>query len=338
MQRLDPRSGAWDWGGAEHSDAELAGRGCVRLSGAGVVARPDGATLLDGVVEVDVAVTAGRSFHGVAWRIAGDSDYESFFVRPHQAGNPDAVQYTPVWNGLSSWQLYHGEGFWHPARFPIGEWFTIRVEFVADRVRVQVAGAVVVEGTRLRRPAAAGAVGVLVGGDDLLLGELRWSSEQPELPPPRPEPEVEGVVRRWEVSEPFAESDVGAELSIEHRWTLLDAEPSGLADLARVARLGERADTVFARAVVVSDQVRRVPLELGFSDRAIVHLNGAPLYRGDDSYRSRDYRFLGSIGWFDTIYLPLEQGPNELVVAVSETFGGWGVQARFPHAEGLRLP
>ena len=53
-----------------------------------------------------------------------------------------------------------------------------------------------------------------------------------------------------------------------------------------------------------------------------------PVYRGDDTYRSRDYRFLGSIGWYDTLYLPLEQGDNELLIAVSEDFGGWGVQAR----------
>ena len=44
-------------------------------------------------------------------------------------------------------------------------------------------------------------------------------------------------------------------------------------------------------------------LELGFSDRACVFLNGVPIYRGDDTYRSRDYRFLGSIGWYDALYL-----------------------------------
>jgi hypothetical protein len=49
---------------------------------------------------------------------------------------------------------------------------------------------------------------------------------------------------------------------------------------------------------------------------------------GDDTYRSRDYRFLGSIGWYDTLFLPLISGDNDLVVAVSEDFGGWGVQAR----------
>ncbi len=76
-------------------------------------------------------------------------------------------------------------------------------------------------------------------------------------------------------------------------------------------------------------------MELGFSDRAVVYLNGQALYRGDDTYRSRDYRFLGSIGYWDALYLPLTRGENELVVAVSEDFGGWGVQARFPEPDGI---
>ena len=60
----------------------------------------------------------------------------------------------------------------------------------------------------------------------------------------------------------------------------------------------------------------------------VVFLNGERLFRGSDGYRSRDYRFLGSIGWYDTVYLPLDEGENELLVAVSEDFGGWGIQAR----------
>ena len=76
-------------------------------------------------------------------------------------------------------------------------------------------------------------------------------------------------------------------------------------------------------------------LDLGFSDRARVYFDGRLLFRGDDPYRSRDYRFLGSIGWWDALWLPLEAGPNELVVAVTEEFGGWGVQARFAEPHGL---
>ena len=105
-----------------------------------------------------------------------------------------------------------------------------------------------------------------------------------------------------------------------------------------MSRLDEHAKTVLARATIVSprDQTRR--LEFGFSDRVRVYLNGRPLYGGADSYGSRDYRFLGSIGWFDAVYLPLETGPNELVLAVSEDFGfGWGIQARLDSLDGLTL-
>ena len=53
------------------------------------------------------------------WRALDGENYESFFVRPHQVGNPDSIQYTPVSNGISSWQLDHGEGFWASVPFPI---------------------------------------------------------------------------------------------------------------------------------------------------------------------------------------------------------------------------
>ena len=92
---------------------------------------------------------------------------------------------------------------------------------------------------------------------------------------------------------------------------------------------------MYAHAVVRSERAQATELAVGFSDRATVSLNGRPLYRGDATYRSRDYRFLGSIGYWDTVVLPLEQGENELLVAVSEDFGGWGVQARFADLDGI---
>ena len=115
------------------------------------------------------------------------------------------------------------------------------------------------------------------------------------------------------------------------------SEPSGLADLARINGLRDGRNTVYARASIQADRARTKRLDFGFSDRAIVYLNGEPLYCGDDTYRSRDYRFLGSIGYYDSVYLPLREGENDLAVAVSEDFGGWGVQARFADLHGISL-
>jgi hypothetical protein len=290
----------------------------------------DGVELGDGTIELELAVERERSFHGVVWRVHDDENFESFFVRPHQVGNPDAIQYTPVFNGVSSWQLYHGPGYWAPIAFPIGERFSIRVAFDGRRAEVFVgdAGEPALAIRELKRAPAPGRVGVLAGGPGLHLHRFAYDPEVGfRAPLPPPVTPVEGIVPAWWVSDPFPEEDPPPLQS--RSWTRLESEPTGLADLARVNGIRDGKNTVYARTTIRSSRAQTKELALGFSDRAVVSLNARPLYRGSDTYRSRDYRFLGSIGWYDTLYLPLERGENELVVTVSEDFGGWGVQARF---------
>ena len=39
----------------------------------------------------------------------------------------------------------------------------------------------------------------------------------------------------------------------------------------------------------------------------------------------------------DALYLPLEKGENELWMAVGESFGGWGIKARFDDVDGIEI-
>ena len=316
--------------------AEHLGRTCVELddSAPGLVT-VGGAELLEGTLEVDLAISAERSFAGLAWRIRPDA-YESFFVRPHQSGNDDAVQYTPVFNDVSGWQLYHGAGFWSPVTIPVNEWFTLRVSFAADRGEAYVGDLsqpALVFG-RLRAPVMPGGVGILPGGGRIRVGRFAYDATRPTLrgAAPAVDEMLPGVVPGWSVSNLVPE---GTAPATARTWTYLASEPSGLANLARVHPLGMTLNTVFARTAIVSATAGVRSLALGFSDRAVVYLNGRPVFAGTDDYRSRDYRFLGSIGYWYTLFLPLVQGENELVIAVSETFGGWGVMARFADAAGL---
>jgi hypothetical protein len=141
-----------------------------------------------------------------------------------------------------------------------------------------------------------------------------------------------GTVPAWMVSNIVRE---GVPPAAARTWTYLESEPTGLANLARVHPLGTTLNTVFARATLVARTAGTRALDLGFSDRAVVYLNGQPIFAGRDDYRSRDYRFLGSIGYWDTLFLPLVEGNNELIVAVSESFGGWGLMARLHDSSGL---
>ena len=86
-------------------------------------------------------------------------------------------------------------------------------------------------------------------------------------------------------------------------------------------------DTAFARLTLEADREQARRVRFGYSDRVKIYLDGELVYSGDNTYRSRDYRYLGTIGWFDEIVIRLPEGRSELWFAVSERFGGWGVQA-----------
>ena len=323
---------------------EHLGRRSLRLKGG--IATIAGAHLVNGWIEFDLAFTGERGFMGAVWRVQDRRNYEEFYVRPHQSGNPDANQYSPVFNGLSGWQLYHGPRYTVPVSYHFGEWNHVKVVFSGDQAEIYIEDMErpVLLVDSLKRSVEAGGVGVSAGNfapawfSNVSFGEL-------DAPPIEgrsgdPEPVPEGVIPSWRVSDVFPESALEgrAELSdgdLNRSWTRLDTEPSGLANLARVQGIQLRNNTVFARKVLVSDRERTVRLDFGFSDRVRVYLNRRLLYRGDDSYLSRDYRFLGSIGYFDALYLPLREGENELLMAVSEEVGGWGIQAKLETIAGL---
>ena len=75
--------------------------------------------------------------------------------------------------------------------------------------------------------------------------------------------------------------------------------------------------------------------DLGRRSRAYV--NGVLVYEGNDRWQSRDYRFLGTVGTYDALFLPLERGRNEVILAVSESFGGWATTGNLVPASGVKL-
>jgi hypothetical protein len=381
MQEVPFDTGAWELHAGESRVLEHLGRRSLYLKGG--IATVAAASFVDGALAVDVAFDGERGFMGAIWRVADAGNYEEFYLRPHQSGNPDATQYTPVFNGVSGWQLYHGERYAVRAVHRPGAWVRLAIVFAGPRAEIYLgdAAAPLLAIDDLKRGVAPGGVGVsaldfapayfssfsftaapvpLRGRAGAAPGAAPPAAVAVAAPatvaiaapaaaapgaataaPAAPAPSA-GVVPWWWVSDAFREARLGETLELEagelaaRAWSRLEAEPAGLANLARVQGIALGRNTVLARTVVVAerDGVRR--LDFGFSDRVRVYLNRRLLYRGDDAQGSRDYRFLGSIGYFDALYLPLVRGENDLVLAVSEdNRGGWGVQARFADPEGI---
>jgi hypothetical protein len=161
----------------------------------------------NGVIEYDVAFTGDRSFGGVDFRRQSNDNYEHFYIRPHKSKFADALQYTPVFNGVSSWQLYSGDGFTAAAVMPYNEWLHVKLVIAGTQGRVYLGGS--------EEPALVIAdlkQGVSKGGirlwtmpfnlgffsnftyhldDSLDLGQ----PQRVETPP--------GMIREWELSQPI---------------------------------------------------------------------------------------------------------------------------------------
>src|ERR671913_1294665 len=113
-------SGRWDIQARESRVVNHLGRSSLYLKG-GVAAVKD-SRFTNGVIEFDIALPRERGFMGAVWRVQDFENYEEFYMRPHQSGNPDANQYTPVFNGAPAWQIYYGEAYAAPSRYRPNEW------------------------------------------------------------------------------------------------------------------------------------------------------------------------------------------------------------------------
>jgi hypothetical protein len=288
----------------------------------------DGATLRDGVIEVDVAAPSDAGFHGIAFRAADHENYEHFYLRSHLSKQPDAVQYTPVFHGLSGWQIYTSKRYAQAAEIGADRWVHVRMTIRGARLEVAVDGQLLVFPQLVRDP-ATGIIGLTSSAGPAHYCNFEFHpADDPTLngaegAPPDTMPD--GTVTRWRVSTPFPESKIESVSGLQ--WDPLDAGANGIANLAMLRKQDDTNNTVFAATSLHAEKAGTIRVRFGYSDRVVAFLNGRPVYRGKAQFLARDYRFLGTIGLFDELDLPVRAGDNELRFAVSEDFGGWGIIA-----------
>lgn len=294
----------------------------------------------NGVIEVDIALSGAAAYPGVAFRRQSDENYEWFYIRPHRTGRyPDALQYTPVIGGIAGWQLYHGRGFTAGADKHENEWVTLRLEIKGTQARVFYGDmdtpALVID--ELKHGVSSGALGV-VGENNGSVWFSNFRFEQTDdlaFDEPKTPVTPTGTITEWQLSRAFKTNRVNPRVYprfftiFAGQWQTVTSEPSGLVDVARfVETRGQGPDCVLARKIVQCDRRQDVTLSFGYSDEVTVFLNGQRVFSGNSAYRSRDRSFLGIVGLNDKVYLTLEKGRNEIMLIVSERFGGWGFMAR----------
>jgi len=333
-------SGRWQLGPGCRIE-EFLGRKALTLTGSAFI---KDAEFENGIVEVDLAFKEGQVFPTIVFRRQDEANYEEFYVRPHKSGEPDALQYTPVFNGLSAWQLYYGEGYTNAWTLSTNTWIRIKLEVAGTQARVYIGEsknpALVVYD--LKRGCNKGGLGLQVTGPVGLayFSDFRYRQEESlEFEPPIESKTPYGMITEWELSQSFPYNLVDIKsyppqnLLAEAEWKSIVSETNGLVNVARYARKGPVVPgCMLARTRIHSQKERTMELQFGYSDIVTVFLNGQLLFGGNNVFRSRDPFFQGRVGLFDTIFLPLQRGDNELLFILAESMGGWGYMARIGDA------
>jgi hypothetical protein len=360
--------GGWQLEGATLKIERYEGRDVLSVENG--VAYRRGLRLQDGSVDFDVQLTRRRSFVYLMFRMLDDGEHEEVYLRPHKSALPDALQYAPVYQGQSQWQLYHGPGATAAVGFEPGAWTHVRLVLRGDKAALFVSdlGRPALVIPRLARTPAPGYIalrGLAPPGtgsgpiaryanvrvdttvpDDDFAPPRRAARDQAAPPGSAVELVAPGSVREWSVSRAFAvPNDAPApELpgpGVLGEFQRVPAEPGGLVVLHRYVRLPgpeRREVAAVARVRVHAESAGLRRFDMGFSDVAVVFLNGRPLFRGDAHYSFDNPRQEGLVHYGQaSVFLPLEKGDNELAVLVSDSFGGWGLMGRFRDESGLEV-
>ncbi|HXJ46815.1 MAG TPA: hypothetical protein VNK47_09095, partial [Candidatus Dormibacteraeota bacterium] len=342
----------WDLQG-EAKLAEYQGHKALLIDGGAAILKDF--EMRDAVIDVDVATPAARGFFGFDVRIDADGkNYEEIYLRQHQSGYPDAMQYTPVLNTGRNWQIFNGPGFTGAVDIPKDAWFHLRLEVAGAQAKLYVKDmekpALVMDDLKSGVQKGQFALFTLTGETYFSNFEIRatpdapWTRHLPAVPP--------NTITKWSISPSYdglarnLERPLSPSESTAIQWQDVEAEPPGFVVLYRYRqaphpRVTFQSDfstrlqpqpgmqVLYARTNIQSDRDQIKKLEIGYSDDVSVFLNGRILWRGRSAQAFRDPRFLGIVNpENDAVYLPLKKGPNELILALSELGGGWGFLCR----------
>ncbi len=329
-----PDSPRWDLEG-EAKAVDYLGRKCLFLNGGAAILKDF--EMRDAVIDFDMAVSSARGFSGMQFRIDKDGkNAEEIYLRPHQSGYPDAIQYTPVLNTGRNWQIYNGPGFTAAIDIPRNEWFHLRLVVAGAQAKLYVKDMdkPALDMTDLKSGLQQGQFALvnLLGGAYFSNFEIRvtpdvpWERHQPPMPA--------DTLTKWDISDsydalrrdlekPLTRSEISA-----MQWQQVQAEPPGFVVLYRYReaphpRVSFQSDfstrvepqpgmkVLYARTTIDSDRVQTQKLEIGYSDDVTVFLNGRPLWRGRSAQGFRDPRFLGIVNPENDTGLPAAEEREE---------------------------
>lgn len=318
----------------------------------------------NGIIEFELKPTRHRAFFYVYFRQQGAKaakQSEAIYVRTHKPNAPDTIQYSPVFQGKSAWQLYYGESGTAPANWDLDAWTKVKIEIIGDTFSMWVGDNNKPNIDKMRLMGATKHGGLSFRGFIPRGSKAQYTASIRNIKITPFAQQQKGVlqaqasdnvktspkqhaINQYRVSEAFAvptksETQIPAAI-LAQPWKTVKTHANGLLEILRHRKIPKDARiwAVATKVTLRSNQAKVCQINLGFSDALTLFLNGNPQFFADASYRYRGNRQEGILHPEQaTIFLNLKKGENTLNMIVADSFGGWGLQTHLLNCEGVDI-
>lgn len=293
-------------------------------------------TFTNGTIEVEVYANSTRSFAGITFRKQND-DMEEVYMRLHKSNQVDAIQYTPIFNNESNWQLFRE----YQARvsFKNTGWNTLRVDVNNKSGEVFVNDEKVMSIDHLKTDHNAGEIGLFALFNSRF-SNFRFTTkdamDNAEIGDSNPiDPHI---ITQWEISKakPYKEGEINFDDFSKEKYTTTTTEESGLLPISKYLEKtssgnfeANKEDYTIASTTINADNSETRLFSFDYSDKIIVYLNGKAIFKGNNAFRTKGIQYMGHIDInTNKLYLPLEKGVNKIHCVVIDKANGWGLIAK----------
>jgi hypothetical protein len=301
-------------------------------------------------LEVDMA---GTGMAGIGFRANNLFNYEFLYFRSNELISDNTIQYVPIYNGSTGWQLYPTPEYQKKADFSMVDWFHVTIEAKNNILKLFI--------NNKEKPTME----IDLIRSDLSIGQILLKSEfdpfyYANLKIEEIENNVNGTLKdvgnnthinEWLVSEQFVLNESwlfwssGSFLESLKGWQKIKADRNGLVNLSKYFEHPKNAAAV--KKIIVSESDITKKLLFDYTHTLVVILNSEVIFYGKEMDK------LGRM--YDgerQIDIHLKEGKNELLMIIagdSEIYGdgvlyqgrkqaaNWGYIARFDDYKGITL-
>nr|WP_282054111.1 family 16 glycoside hydrolase [Maribacter luteus] len=290
----------------------------------------------NGTISVDVYSNSVRSFAGISFR-KQNSNLEEVYMRMHKSNQVDAIQYTPIFNNESNWQLFRE--YQAQVSFKNTGWNTLRIEVNNKNADVFVNEEKVMSIEHLRTNHSIGEIGLFALFSNKFSNFKVTHKEEVENPEKRNNNPINpNIITKWGITKarPYKEEELCFNDFLKETYMTVKTEESGLLPISKYLKKSSSGNfeknienyTIVTTTVHANKKETKL-FSFDYSDKIIVYFNGKAIFQGNNAFRAKGVQYMGHMDInTNKIYLPLEKGVNKIHCVVIDKANGWGIMAK----------